>query len=174
MDTKNAIRIWAKEKRKELNNKEISNILTKNLAKTKEYKESKNILIFYPKENEINLLNLLKDNSKNFYLPRIDKTNLLCCPYKKGEKLFDSCFKTKEPFSEPINKTELDLIIVPALAVDKNRYRLGYGGGYYDRFLRNINCKTCVCIPEELFIETIFPEEHDIKIDIIITDKKVF
>ena len=47
-----------------------------------------------------------------------------------------SNFGIKEPCSEPVAPDILDLIIVPALMVDKNGYRLGYGGGFYDRFLK--------------------------------------
>ena len=127
-------------------------------------------MIFYPKVEEINLLNLLEDESKNFYLPKIDGNNLLCCSYTKGDELCESCFKTKEPLTEGVNETILDLIIIPALAVDKNNYRLGYGGGYYDRFLKNLHCTKCVCIPKDLLVESVFPEKHDIKIDIVITE----
>ena len=67
-------------------------------------------MIFYPKENEVDLLSLLSDESKNFYLPKIDGENLLCCSYKNGDILCESCFKTKEPLSEPIDKTILDLV----------------------------------------------------------------
>ncbi|MBQ7450370.1 5-formyltetrahydrofolate cyclo-ligase, partial [bacterium] len=63
-------------------------------------------------------------------------------------------------------------IIVPALSVDKNHYRLGYGKGYYDRFLNNFSVlpKTLTPIFSELIIEKLPRESHDKKIDIIITD----
>ena len=62
------------------------------------------------------------------------------------------------------------LIIVPALAVDKNNYRLGYGKGFYDRFLNDFNRIKVVCIPKCLTIDTIYPEKHDIPMDLVITD----
>lgn len=164
---KQQLRIWAKEKRKRLNLELLSKELVKKLQSTTEYKQAKNILIFYPLKNEINLLELLNDTTKNFYLPKIDRENLLCCPYKKGDKLCESCFKTKEPLSEPTSNS-IDLVIVPALAVDKNNYRLGYGGGYYDRFLAEKDVFTIVCIPKALVIETVYSEEFDISVDKII------
>lgn len=165
---KQQLRIWAKEERKKLNIELLSRELVKKLQSTIEYNQAQNIMIFYPLKNEINLLELLNDTTKNFYLPRIDSEKLLCCPFKKGDKLCESCFKTKEPLSEPTQNI-LDLVIVPALAVDKNNYRLGYGGGYYDRFLTGENIYKIVCIPKELLIETIYPEKFDIQIDKIIT-----
>ena len=164
------LRRWAKDERKKLDIQALSIVLVQNLKETKEYQQAKNIMIFYPKENEVNLLSLLSDESKNFYLPKIDGENLLCCPYKDGDELCVSCFKTQEPKSEPTENSILDLIVVPALAVDKEGYRLGYGGGFYDRFLTGINATKLVCIPKEFVVKTVFPEKHDIKINVIITD----
>lgn len=170
MNKKSNLRLWAKAKRKNIDIHAISKLLVKKLKNLETYRKAENIMIFYPKVEEINLLNLLEDESKNFYLPKIDGNNLLCCSYTKGDELCESCFKTKEPLTEGVNETILDLIIIPALAVDKNNYRLGYGGGYYDRFLKNLHCTKCVCIPKDLLVESVFPEKHDIKIDIVITE----
>lgn len=166
---KKNLRRWAKDKRKNLDIDNLSTILVKKLKDTKLYISAKNVMLFYPLQHEVNLLDLMSDNSKNFYLPKIVGKNLACCPYKIGDILSDSCFKTKEPLTEPVDFSILDLIIVPALAVDKNNYRLGYGGGFYDRLLSTSICSTIVCIPVDLIVETIYHEEHDVPIDLIIT-----
>ena len=134
MRSKQHLRKWVKEERKKLDLKLISQKLVDKLQYTDEYKQAKNILIYYPLKDEIDLLKLLEDKTKKFYLPRIEGNELLCCPYSCGDQLCKSSFKTKEPLTEPVNKKIIDLVVVPALAVDKNNYRLGYGGGFYDRF----------------------------------------
>ena len=169
MKSKQQLRRWVKEERKKLDIKQISLKLVEKLQNTEEYKQAKNIMIYYPLKNEVNLLLLLQDKTKNFYLPKIDGENLLCCPYNEKEELCESCFKTKEPLTHPVDKTILDLIIVPALAVDKNNFRLGYGGGFYDRFLENINTTKIICISEKFVLKTIFPEKHDLCVNKIIT-----
>ena len=166
---KQQLRIWAKKERKKLDIKALSYEIVKKLQDTEVYKQAKNIMLFYPLKEEISLLSLLEDKTKNFYLPKIEGDNLLCCPYDLGDTLCESCFKTKEPLSNPISKDLIDLVIIPALAVDRNNYRLGYGGGFYDRFLANIDVLKIVCIPKILLVDTVFPELHDIKIDKIIT-----
>ncbi len=166
---KQQLRNISKEIRSKLNIKSLSQKLVKKLSETNEYKNAKNIMIYYPLPNEINLLALLKDNTKKFFLPKIDGQNLLCCPYKEGDKTCLSRFKTCEPISEPCSKNLIDLVIIPALAVDKNNYRLGYGGGFYDRFLNDFTGLKIVCLPQELVFDTIYPESHDIKADIILT-----
>lgn len=166
---KKELRKWAKEVRNSLDMEKISLELARKLSITDEYKNAENIMLFYPKENEVNLLSLLQDKSKNFYLPKIEEENLLCCPFSDGDNLCLSCFNTKEPLTEACKKDLIDLVIVPALACDKNNYRLGYGGGFYDKFLKDIKAVKIVCIPKELIIETIYPENFDIKMNKIIT-----
>ena len=168
---KQELRKWARGKRKELDIEALSSVLVNKLIQTKEYKNSKNIMIFYPLKDEVNLLSLLKDTTKNFYLPRIKDDILECCKYSTGDELCESCFHTQEPTCEACDSSKIDLIIVPALACDSQNYRLGYGGGFYDRFLsENKNLKKIVCIPSALIIDTIYPEMHDIKMDMVITE----
>ena len=168
MNNKQQLRRWAKEERKKIDIAKISSELVQKLKATDEYRQAKNIMIFYPLKDEIDLLELLEDSNKSFYLPKIDGENLLCCPFNKGTELCESCFKTKEPISKPVEKDLIDLVIVPALAVDKKIYRLGYGGGFYDRFLSGVNITKIACIPKDLLVETVYPEKHDIKMDMVI------
>ena len=168
MESKQQLRKWAKEERKKLNIEPLSQKLVEKLKNTEEYKQAKNIMIYYPLKDEVNLLSLLQDKTKNFYLPKIEGENLLCCPYNENDNLCESCFKTKEPLTEPCEKSLIDLVIVPALAVDKNNYRLGYGGGFYDRFLAEANVLKLVCISKNFIVESVFPETHDIAINKII------
>ena len=168
MKTKNELRNWAKNLRKKLDMNTISLNLCQKLISLKEYKNAKNIMLFYPLKHEVNLLSLLEDKTKTFYLPKINGDNMHCCSYSKGETLCMSCFKTFEPISNQTSPTNLDLIIIPALACDKNNFRLGYGKGYYDKFLRQLTATKICCIPKELYVETVLPEQHDIKMDIII------
>lgn len=180
---KTFLRKWAKEERKKYR---CDAVLIDKLKQTVQYKQAQHIMIFYPMKDEVNLLPLLNDSSKQFYLPKIEGKTLLCCPFDDKTELCASCFNTKEPVSEPTGVTP-DIVIVPALAVDKNNYRLGYGGGFYDRFLGGVNKlagrfdiqteKTVrgsvfriVCIPKELVVDTIYPEPFDIPMDLIITD----
>lgn len=164
---KEALRKWAKGGKCR---EKFSKILASKLKNSDVYEPAKNIMLFYPLENEVNLLSLLEDTTKNFYLPKIEGKNLLCCPYSKGCELCLSCFKTQEPKTLPVDKNMIDLVVVPALCCDKNNYRLGYGGGFYDRFLKDYTGKKVVCLPQELIVETIYPEDHDIPVDLVITE----
>ncbi len=167
---KNSLRKYFKNLRKELLTLKISQSLVNKLINLKEYQTSKNIMLFYPLDNEINLLEILSDTTKNFYLPKIEGDEIVCCPYKIGDELKISKFNTKEPITNCVDKNILDLIIVPALCCDKNNYRLGYGKGYYDRFLKGFDGYTITCLPKEFIIDTINPDKYDIPIKLVITD----
>ncbi len=70
----------------------------------------------------------------------------------------------------PVNLTEKTLCIVPALSIDSNGNRLGYGGGYYDKFLGKNNIEH-ICLIRKDFISEIIPsEEFDFVIKNYITD----
>ena len=169
MNNKSELRKRAKLIRKNLDINSMSEQIVFKIKNFEDFKKSKNIMLFYPLEFEIDILKLLDFEEKNFYLPRIKGLELECCPYKKGDLLRDSEFKTKEPVTESVNPEILDLIFVPALMADKNNYRLGYGKGYYDRFLEKTNAITVVPLAKELIAENLPIEEYDKKIDFIIT-----
>lgn len=172
MDNKTDLRIKAKSIRKNLNIGNISNDIVTNIRKFNEYIFAKNVMIYHPLKNEINLLELLEDDDKNFYLPRVSGRELECCPYKKGDDLLLSPLNISEPISEAVDKSELDLVFVPALMADKDFHRIGYGAGFYDRFLNGINAYKIIVIPEELLVEKLCSEATDVKCDAYITQKK--
>lgn len=165
MKNKTDLRMYAKDLRKSLDIKLISEKLVSLIRQSAIYNNAKNVMIFYPKKYEVDLLDLLNDD-KNFYLPKVSGEFLLVCPYSKD--LVEAKFKIMEPCTDPVDPAILDLVIVPALMCDKKGYRLGYGGGFYDRFLKSCQAKTMVAIPNELLIDELPFETYDIKIDEII------
>ena len=138
------------------------------------YKSSKNIMIFYPLAEEINLLPLAEDKNKNFYLPKCTKDNSLTAHlFKDKNELIENKFRIKEPKNEAINPEILDIVFLPALGADKFGNRIGYGKGYYDRFLalEKIKAKKVLIIQSALISDVeIKADEFDIKYDYLISD----
>ncbi len=165
MTSKVNLRRKAKIMRKTLQLFKKSALVVAQIRENSSYKSANNVLIYYPLQYELNLLALL-DDGKNFYLPRVCRDKLLICPFKKGEKLEKSEFNVCEPCSSPINPQNLDLVVVPALMADKKGYRLGYGGGFYDKFLaQNKGIKTILPIAKELFVNELPHENFDVPVD---------
>jgi len=168
MEKKRLLRTNAKEIRKNLDLVNISKNLVKQVRENECYQCAKHVMLFYPSRYEVNLLDLLNDN-KNFYFPRVETQDLRVCPYCVEKPMVKSELNILEPCTNPIEPMVLDLVIVPALMVDSRGYRLGYGGGYYDRFLGlNKGLKSICPIPKELYVEKLPCEEFDIPVDIVI------
>ena len=72
-----------------------------------------------------------------------------------------------------IAASELDLIIVPALAYDGRGYRIGYGGGYYDRYLQDVRAFTVGLARERLMKDKLLVEPHDIAVKCIVTEERI-
>lgn len=171
MHTKEELREQAKQIRSLLQTDIISTRIVDNLRAADIYDVAQHIMLFYPLEHEVNLLPLL-DDDKNFYLPKVQGDDLLICPYKKGDELSVSQFGTKEPLTEPVDPNILDLVFIPALMVDKNFYRLGYGKGFYDRFLfkKGLRAVKIVPISSLLMLEELPHDEYDAQFDIIVDE----
>lgn len=169
MFNKDDLRQKAKKIRNELDMKTISSKIVSNIRNLEVYKKSKRVMIFYPLGNEVDLLELLSDD-KQFYLPRVNGEELEVCPYKVGDKLLKSKFKVLEPINEPVDKNLLDLVLVPALCVDDKCNRLGYGKGFYDRFLINFKGNSIIPIPRSLVFSDICADRHDVCCSGVVTE----
>jgi 5-formyltetrahydrofolate cyclo-ligase len=128
--------------------------------------------IFYPKSDEINLLDVSKHNFKNkisLFLPRINEQKSLdFYPLNKNRLEKNSKFQVLEPIADG-NNYELDIIICPLIAFDKNFNRIGYGGGFYDRFLENAENLIKIGVAYKFQKLAKLPVEmHDARLDLII------
>ena len=165
MDNKTDFRLYAKEARKSLDIAEISKKIVRKIRSLDVYKSANNVMLFYPMTYEIDLRTLLKDD-KNFYLPKVSGRNILACPYT--ENLVKSAFGIMEPETATVNPNRRDWIILPCRMADKNAYRIGYGGGYYDRFLADLDVRTVAVVSKTLYVDNLPHEDYDIKADKVI------
>lgn len=127
-----------------------------------------NVGIYYPIGKEINILKLMDIYpNKNFYLP-ITRDEISFIRYKKNDKLVKGSFKTMEPIGDIISRNQIEVFIIPCVAVGKDNRRIGYGKGYYDRYLENYNgLKIGICY-EKLSNLDVDCDLFDIKLDYVI------
>ena len=139
----------------------------------------KNVGGYYPCNYEIDdldMLNFLRNKRANISLPIIRENNQMdFFEWKNKDPLKINKYGIAEPIS--LKKIYPDLIFVPLVAYDKNLNRLGYGGGFYDRYIEKIaKVKKIVKIGlafsyQELKVIPI--SKFDKKLDFIITEKKI-
>ena len=80
-------------------------------------------------------------------------------------------FEPNDLITSAIEHKQIDVCIVPGIVFDQRGYRIGYGGGYYDRFLPQINGKKISIAFDEQLVDKVPYESHDIPIDLLITNK---
>ncbi|NDV68174.1 5-formyltetrahydrofolate cyclo-ligase [Dysgonomonas sp. 25] len=113
-------------------------------------------------------------DKKEFYLPVTDKNTMFLRKYTSDSVMTKSAYGIWEPEGENISDISgIDLIIVPGVAFDKKMNRLGYGKGYYDRFLPETTApKVGLCFGFQLF-DSIPNSAWDVKMNYIITEKGI-
>ena len=180
---KKELRKLYKQKRKELIKSEIENFQQNIYTQIFQinFSTTKNIHIFLSieKQKEINtypIINFLRSIDRTIIISKSDfKTNTLQhFVFDKSTKLEINSYEIPEPLDAvEIDVKEIDLVFVPLLISDKKNYRVGYGKGFYDRFLSE--CKTNIkTIGLNFFkpIDTIDDtNEFDIPLDKIIYPK---
>ncbi|TDT67848.1 5-formyltetrahydrofolate cyclo-ligase [Hypnocyclicus thermotrophus] len=177
MKNKNEIRKSIKNKREKLDKNYIelySKELTQIFINSSLYKNAKTIMSYIPIKNEVNTIyinqEIIKDN-KTLLLPAIINDKVY--PKLYNDNFIKGKYDIKEP-SGDIFIDEIDLIIVPGIAFDKYKNRIGFGKGYYDKFLQKYlsSIKVSLIYPFQL-VEKINNEKHDIKIDFIFDNNHI-
>lgn len=175
--SKDELRRYALSLRKSIENKEVNElIITKKILCSKNVEMNKNILVYISKDNEVSTIKLIKELlklKKNVYAPRILNNNMEFYRLNSLEDLRLGNFNILEPnSSEKFNNKENGCVIVPGLLFDKDNNRLGYGCGYFDKYLKKYNklYKIGVCFSTFL-VDKIITSEFDIKMDEVITEE---
>lgn len=164
--------------------KQNSDIITEKLLQLDCIKSAKTIMLYLDFNNEVATDNLITK------LLNLEKIVASPITLKEERKLIPSqiidlengiqygAYNIREPkpdCSPEIAIKDLDVVIVPAVAYDKNCYRLGYGGGFYDRFLENLREDTVtigIAFDLQVFDE-VPKEDHDAQLDYIVTESKI-
>ncbi|EEH96537.1 5-formyltetrahydrofolate cyclo-ligase [Clostridium tertium] len=183
-EEKKVLRNKILEIRDSLNNNEkelMDNKIFNELINTDLYKRSINIFIYISFSNEINTRNIIEKafkDKKNVFIPKVYKDDKLMKAIKLNsiDELKKNSMGILEPIDDSnyIEKENIDLIVVPGVVFDKECNRIGYGGGYYDRYLKDIKSKeNKIALAYDLqIVDKIESEVHDIKVDYIITNTR--
>lgn len=159
-----------------------SNIISNKVSSTKEYKKSSSIGIYYPIGSEVNTIELIKYSlatKKTISLPKImDSDRILF--FKIIENSFQDIKMTKGKYGILENSMsdfiieKMDLLIIPGIAFDLQGNRIGFGKGYYDKFLsrKKANCIMALAFENQI-IDKVPKTQEDIPVNVLITEKRI-
>ena len=158
----------------------LSNIILKNADLELSLSAIKTLGSYFSSNNEVDLEALTEMRLKRNLLttfPRVEPNHSMSLIAPKDfQKLNKNKFEIFEPSDgDEINSIDHEIIIIPTVGVDQNGYRLGYGGGYYDRLLESVTQKNkrpllVGLIYDFQFIDDSINELHDIKLDIVFSE----
>lgn len=157
----------------------ISKLIQKNLTESPEFIESKSIGIYLPIGSEVrtdDIISIALESKKTLLLPRVITNDLRFYIVEKKDFDQDSFdinkFGVKEPKETNGNLDFIDLLIVPGIAFDYYGYRIGYGYGYYDKYMTKGKFSKSIGLAYDLqVIKSPIPKfKYDKKIDILFTE----
>ena len=162
---------------------EKSKQVVRNIEGSAYYKESSTIHSFIPilRRREVNIEPLLSkaiQNGKRVVCPKMKFESNVMYHYQVDalEELIPNGWGIREPKPDiPVEVASIDMVLVPMLGGDRSLRRIGYGKGYYDRFLNQVDgYKVGVLFHEAVLPARSIPvEPHDVRLDAIVTDKEI-
>ena len=157
---------------------EKSKQIKKKLFALFEFRAAKTVFFYAAKGNEVETKGMIKESlslGKNVGLPIVKRKEIFFSQTFNYGKLLPSTFGILEPEEKyPISLDEVNLIIVPGIAFDEMGNRIGFGRGFYDRFLKKIPDVFKIGLAFEIqIVEAIAKDLDDIPVNRIITEKRI-
>jgi len=181
IQTKKDVRNYIKNIKNSMNSQEVieKSVQIQNLLmEQEEYKKAENIYIYVNYNQEVITTDIIRMSllaGKNVYVPKVYndaiKFHLI---HSFEDDLAPGAYGILEPVSDVTDDLRDGLLIMPGLAFDLEFHRIGYGGGYYDKYLAlpNSHLKLALAYDFQIF-DLITTDEFDRKVDVIITQDLV-
>ncbi len=150
--------------------------IQKKLKKINVFRDAQKIGVYYPIGSEIltqDIIQELLSNGKDVFLPKVIGGNIEFRKITNFSSLEKGTFDIMEPKDDCQTDNSLDVVLVPTVGISPVGVRLGYGHGFYDRFLAKHKSVTISLTFEKQIVKKIPKSEHDIVIDWIITEDRI-
>lgn len=157
---------------------EKSSDIAESLFRLEQYKNAKSVMLFASFGNEVGTHEIIRKSlaNKTVLLPKVESHEIEPSLILDFDSLVPS---GKWGILEPIELMKvayknIDLVLVPGIAFDRRGFRLGFGFGYYDKFLKKVPKAVKIGLAFDFqVVDKIPKEEHDVPVDFIITEKRV-
>lgn len=138
------------------------------------FRDAKAVLLYYPVQNELDVLPLVKKykREKTLLFPVSHRRGMTVHPYAGNEQMHRGKFGIPEP-TTPAYEGKIDLIVVPGVAFDAKGRRLGRGGGFYDRFIKKLTHTVLVGVGYDFqLVDEVPAARHDQRVHRIVLPSK--
>jgi 5-formyltetrahydrofolate cyclo-ligase len=149
---------------------EASNAIVAHILASSQYREAKTVTAYASMRAEVSLDGLWPNASHTLLLPRVDGEHLRWHP-TQTLPVAKSNYGIREPDADsPQHTGPIDLWLLPAVGIDDRGFRLGQGGGFYDRTLTGQPGLRVAVVYECQRVEFVPTEPHDQSIDAVVTE----
>jgi 5-formyltetrahydrofolate cyclo-ligase len=181
---KNYFRTLIKNKLNEMNEEkywEYSESIHKQLFSLNLWNEAKTIAVTISNGREVDTTHIIEkawQEKKQIVVPKCDPASKTMefrhiTSFNQLEKVFYGLLEPKIKDTEKATPNQIDLMIVPGICYDRKGYRIGYGGGYYDRYLTRYKNSTLSLAFSTQLVDHVPADIHDIPVSSIITECEV-
>jgi len=156
-----------------------SRAIWKSLSSLPEYRRARTIAFYasIAKEGEVATAYMIEGSlaqKKKLCLPKVVDDRLEFFDIKNVEDLDEGAFGILEPTGEKVEPEQIELIILPGIAFDVSGNRIGFGRGYYDRFLKKARNTSIVALAFDFQIVDKIPSaESDVRVSKIVTESRI-
>jgi 5-formyltetrahydrofolate cyclo-ligase len=158
---------------------EWSRAIADRFLELEEVARAKVVMAFWSFGSELDtapLIGRLHQRGVTVVLPKIADGDLEARAYAPGDPVTETSFGAHEPATgEPIEPGRIDLVATPGVAFDRRGRRVGYGGGFYDRFLLELRpdaVRVGVCFSLQLVDGDLPGASFDLPVDVIVTESE--
>jgi 5-formyltetrahydrofolate cyclo-ligase len=160
--------------------KQKSLLAGEKLSRLEEFRKSETVMFFISFRSEVNTVPMIKKAlklKKHVVLPKVFKKSLKAVEISNiRTDLCPGAYNILEPVnkSNTVEPQRIDLVLVPGLVFDKFGYRIGYGGGYYDRWLKHIKPGRRIGLAFDFQVLSRIPHARtDVAVSKIVTEKRI-
>lgn len=181
METKKHIRQEIFARRKAASDEKIledSRRIFKSLRSLPEYRKARWVYAYVDCRHEVMTREFIETawkDGKEVAVPKVEGKDMVFYSIRDFSELEEGYYGIQEPATGRKAEAEDALMIVPGVAFDKNRHRIGYGGGFYDRYLSVHRDHTTAAVAFEFQLLDHLPcEPTDILPEILVTEKQIY
>ena len=179
--TREEIRAYVKKKREDASKiqaAELSARICERIVTMAEYLKAKRVLCYAALPDEVQTGGLLREilrSGRELYLPRTRGQNLEIARTVSGAKMERGAYGVPEPVTDELGSIEeMDLVLAPGVAFDREGNRLGYGKGYFDRLLKDCRCPKVGMAFEMQLVDHVPEHQGDVPMDKVVTEAAIY